>query len=240
MKRALLIALLFAAPLAAAEPASPAVRPTDAPEVTDPDLKEATPAMREGTEEPVGGFRHAGMKGKSGLSLGWQDGTELGWTSWLSDRLAVKAALGGTYSEAGGVFDNALQEKVGLRCLLVELGQAGFVYSDLGAGARQRHRYQEVQTVFPTYTQFALSDIYDHQYSAFLGLGAEIFWPGSRAVSLEASAQLRALWSFNETRSETAAQPATALPGSVTTTTSRSFNLDSQSNRLTTALNVYF
>lgn len=244
MKRALLIALLTLAPwaLRAVEPESPTVKTDDAPEVTDPDLKDALPAMRQGTDEPVGGYQARSLKGLSGFSLGWDGTTVLGWTSWFSDAWAFKASVGGAYNDSqGGPVVSDLSERVALRRKLAGLGQVGHVFAQLSGGARQKHSFQETQTqkTGPDYVKFDDNDSYTHAYSAGLDLGAELFWPGSRRVSLEASAGLGALWTFTETNTRVDGQPG----GFVTATSSssgRSFEFGSRYNGLTTALNVYF
>jgi hypothetical protein len=234
----LLILLLAASTLGAAEPAAPVVRATDAPEVTDPDLKEATPPMREGAEEPVGGWKSR-QKGRSALTLGWDQHAVLGWTYWLGDRLAVRAALGGAYSEAQGApYRSDLSEKLALRCLLLPLGGAGHLFAQALVGARQRHSYQEKQTDNGTHVQFDTSNTYTHDYGLGLDLGAEVFWPGSRRVSLELAAGLGADWSFSESRTDTASQPGTFLPSTSTGSSTRSFNLGSRFGSL--AANLYF
>jgi hypothetical protein len=236
--KAFIIALALTVPLGAAEPAAPVVRASDAPEVTDPDLKEATPAMREGAEEPVGGWESR-QKGRSALTLGWDQHAVLGWTYWLGERLAVRAALGGAYSEAQGApYRSDLSERLALRCLLMPLGGAGHLFAQASAGARQRHSYQEVQTDAGAYVQFDTSNSYTHDYSLGLDLGAELFWPGSRRASLELAAGLGALWSFGESRTDTASQPGTALPSSSAGSSTRSFGLDSRFGSL--AANLYF
>lgn len=244
MKRTMMIAMLALAPwlLRAAEPESPTVAQSDAPEVTDPDLKDATPAMRQGTEEPVGGFQTRGLKGLSGLSLGWDGVAVLGWTSWFSDRFAFKASVGGSYSDSqSGPVVSDLTERVGLRMKVADLGGAGHLFAQLSGGARQKHSYQETQTQpTGTYTKFSTSDDYTHAYTAGLDLGAELFWPGSRRVSLEASAGLGGLWTFTETNSKVDSQPSGAITSSSSGSSGRSFEFGSRYNSLTTALNVYF
>lgn len=236
-----LLALFLAAALPAAETAAPEVRADDAPEVTDPDLKEAAPAMREGADEPVGGYKPQGLKGLSGLSLAWDGLAVLGWTSWMTDSLAFKASMGGSYSDsAGGPVTNELSERVRLRLRLADLGSAGHAFVQASAGGRQKHSYQETRSQQTGYLKYDTSDVYTNAYSAGLDLGAEVFWPGSRQVSLEASAGLGALWTFTETRSETASQPGTAIPKTGSSSSTRAFEFGSRYNGITTALNVYF
>lgn len=243
MKRTLLIALLTLSPwaLRAVEPESPTVKADDAPEVTDPDLKDALPAMRQGTEEPVGGYQTRGLKGLSGFSLGWDGTTVLGWTSWFSDTSAFKASVGGSYNDSqGGPVVSDLSERVALRRKLASLGRAGHVFAQLSGGARQKHSFQETQTQNVGYVKFDDSDTYTHAYTAGLDLGAELFWPGSRRVSLEASAGLGALWTFTETNTRVDGQPGGFIAATSSSTSSRSFEFGSRYNGLTTALNVYF
>ncbi len=236
-----LLALWLSSGLKAAESAAPDVRAYDAPEVTDPDLKEAVPPMRAGAEEPVGGYKPQGLKGLSGLSLGWDGQAVLGWTSWMSDSLAFKASVGGSYSDsAGGAVVNELSERLGLRVRLKDLGSAGHAFLQASAGARQKHSYQETRTQQTGYLKYDTTDVYTNAYTAGLDLGAEVFWPGSRQVSLEASAGLGALWTFTETRSETASQPGTAIPKTGSSSSTRAFEFGSRYNGITTALNVYF
>lgn len=237
------VALAFlAAGLRAGEPAAPVVRVDDAPEVSDPDLKEAVPPVRQGGGEPVGGFRERGLKGRSGFSLAWDGAALLGWTHWLGDGLAFKVALGGFYEDAqNGPVVNEVRERLGLRAVALPLGGLGHAFWQLSAGARQRHSYQEVQTdLGGGATRYDSSDVYVHSYDADFDLGVELFWPGGRNVSLEVGAGLVAEWTFSETALKTGFQPGTAGVASSTRSSQRAFRLGSRSDGVSAALNVYF
>lgn len=239
MKRLILIFLAAAMPwVLAAEPESPTVQPSDAPEVTDPDLKESAPPMRQGSEEPVGGWSSR-RKGRSALSLGWDQHAVLGWTYWLGERFAVRAGLGGAYSEGQGApYTNDLSERVALRCVLASLGGAGHLFGQVSAGARQRHSFQETQTPMTGFIQFDSVDTHSQDYSAGLDLGVEVFWPSSQRVSLEVSTGLVAAWSFSETRNDSATQPGSGGPTTSVGTSTRSFGLASRFGSL--AVNIHF
>jgi len=245
MKRLILMTAIACLPLGlrAAEPAAPEVKTSTAPEVTDPDLKDATPAMRQGTKEPVGGFKDEGLKGKNAIGLGWDGAGLLGWSYWLTDSLALKAAIGGSYKEpasAAAAFVGELQERVALRLRSVDLGGAGFFFIQPSVGARQLHDHSELRVDNGSYLTVTTDDLYTNEVSAGLDLGAELFWPGSRRASLEVSSGLGALWSFGEHRNAVEYQPGTAAPASGYDSSSRSFELGTRFSPITAAVNIYF
>ncbi len=196
------------APKAAAEPsATPEVKTTDAPEVTYPDLKEAMPAMRQGTEEPLGGYRDRGLKDRSAwtfgvASIGGAYAPKLGHRYWMHDSVAWQAALGGSYAENSGslwgnsTFSSSQVEELGLRFKVAPLGQAGFAFIDLGLGASQSRLFETSRYIYPTYTQFRERIQVASGYGASVRGGAELFWPGSRSVSFEAGGGLHGNWRF--------------------------------------------
>lgn len=245
MKRLALIAVLFSLGpvLRAAEPATPELTTSTTPEVTDPDLKEATPVMRQGTDEPLGGFKDTGLKGKSAIGLGWDGAGVLGASYWLSDCVGLKAAIGGSYKEpasAAATFVSELQERLALRVRTMDLGAAGFVFLQPSVGAKQSHDHSESRVDNGSYLTVSTDDIFSSQVSAGLDVGAELFWPGSRRASLELSSGLGALWTFGEHRNKVEFQPDTAAPATSYDSSSRAFELGTRFSPITAAVNIYF
>lgn len=242
--RHLLILLLAASTLGAVEPEVPSVAPNDAPVVTDPDLKDATPAMREGSDEPVGGFKAPGMKGKSALSLGWSNGTMLGYSYWIAEALAVKASIGGSYFESQGTnmhsFTSKAYADAGLRLKAMELGELGFAFVQFGVHAGMESINSISKIPQPTYTTFYEMHHDTKIYGGDLSIGAELFWPGSRRVSLEAFSTLSANWRFTENFSEAYSNPVGAVVPVSEYFATRVASLDSGFRPITTALNIYF
>lgn len=237
--RATCLALLIAVPLASSEPEAPAVRPGDAPEVADPDLKEALPPMRQGAAEPVGGWSSR-RQGRSALTLGWDQHAVLGWTYWLAERLAVRASLGGHYREDQGRYSSELAQGLALRWALAGLGGDSLCFVQASTTARQGRSYREVQSDQGDHTRYDTTHRHESRVAAGLDLGLELFWPGKRRVSLEAAAGLRAQWSTQEDSTATASQPATALPATSTHRSERSFELGTYHPVLGAAVNIHF
>lgn len=227
------------------EPESPDVRPDGSPEVADPDLKEAMPAMRQGADEPVGGFKDAGLRGRSAtfVSVNAEDpGAEtlLGWRHWLGDGLAPQFGIGGYYSDGNGnSFRSGLVEALGLRLRLGELGNAGFAFMDLRGTARQARASSRSETAFPGYKQSVSDELWSNQYALGLRVGAELFWPGSRRFSLEASGGLGAQWSYGQRVLTQASDVLSMGTNSRSESRDERFDFGSRVGSLSMALNLY-
>jgi hypothetical protein len=229
-----------------AEQNAPELKSSDAPEVTDPDLKEATPAMRQGTEEPVGGFHEHGLSGRSALILGLDLGSgsnvpKVGYRYWFSDCLAWQASLGGSYKEdALNTIDTVLAEQVGLRLKAADLGGGSFAFLELGGGGMQERKHQELATVMPTYVQFESSNVITNTYGVALGVGAELFWPRSRRASLDLNASLGSTWTSDESHRVRATDDGVSGNNDQTDTLTQSYQLGTRYSGFSAALNIYF
>lgn len=229
-----------------AEPKAPELKTNDAPEVTDPDLKEATPVMRQGTEEPLGGFHERGLAGRSALVLGLDLGSgssvpKVGYRYWFSDCMAWQASLGGAYSEdALNTFDTVLAEQVGLRLKAADLGGGSFAFLELGGGGVQERRHQELATVMPTYVQFESSNLISNTYGVALGVGAELFWPHSSRASLDLNASLGSTWTSDESHRVRASDDGLSGYNDQTDMLTQSYQLGTRYSGFSAALNIYF
>jgi len=252
MKRVLFALLMMVIPaltLAAvvlSPDATPEVKTSDAPEVTDPELKEALPVMRQGTDEPLGGFKERGLKGRSAWVLGWDQvesngSPKIGFRYWVSNTVAWQAALGGNYREMdSNTFQSSLCEELGLRFKVADLGQVGHSFIDLVGGGRQNDRHDESQSNQGSYIQFDSRHITITTYGVNLRGGAELFWPGSRRASLELSGGLGASWTTTQYRSKYLSSDGLSGSNSLDESTRHSYELGSRYLNLLGAFNLYF
>lgn len=228
------------------EQESPDVRPDGSPTVVDPDLKDAVPAMRQGTDEPVGGFKEQARKGDSAVSFGWTQGwgtpvALIGWRYWLKERLAVEMGLGGLYTTTDPSHHNSiLVEDVGLRLALGGTSDSVLPFLDLRGSARQSQSWSADRTEYPTYTQHSILSSLQNQYAVALRAGAELFWPGSRRVSLEASGGLQARWTQNEYSTVYASAPVGPGTNSSAASSGSDFEVGTDFADLLLALNLHY
>lgn len=249
MRRTFLVALIASfgtvATLRAAEPVAPEVKAVAAaPEVADPELKEALPAMRAGTDEPLGGFKEAKRKGRSAVSLGQSLQTTtmpvLGWHYWTGDSTALVTALGFSYSDDRHNASTALVEELGFRWVGAELGPYGFFFGEARANARQGRSSAEAQSQQTGYVQYQSDASSDETYGGDLRLGAELFWPGSQRVSVEASGGLGASWSRRESETKSVSSDGVSGTNSDVKAVNERSDVGTRFSNLTLALNLYY
>jgi hypothetical protein len=244
---AVLLALGLTQSLAAvkapkAPPSSPDVDTEEA--TVDSDLKGAVPPMKQGTEEPVGGFKESGLKGRSSLALDVlsADGTRaIGWNYWAWDNAALVARLGGSYQEtAAGSFLTDLEASFGVRGILQGWGTVGHAYWQGTILYGHGDDYRSTKTPQTSYVQSEEHDVMSNRYGAALGLGTELFWPGSQRVSLDLGGQVRAVWVFSEDSLNDYTDDGVSGTNAKTVSSGRAFSSILQGGTAQLGLNIYF
>jgi hypothetical protein len=235
-----------AAASAEAEPMAPELKSSDAPEMADPDLKDATPVMRQGTEEPLGGFHERGMADRTALTLGVV-GTgasslkSLGANYWFNDRWAVVSRFGMNYQDQGNSsYVTKVSALLGLRRSLKSFGP-GMVFAQLGGGFDLTHLYSVAVLPVSGYTQYLEQTSNSGAWHLGLGLGAEVFWPGSRNFSFEILGNLKAYWishwyAYNDYSSD----QVSGSNGVTQSTAPLLFQLGWENSDVLSSFNIYF
>jgi hypothetical protein len=189
------------------------------------------------------GLSAAERSGRQALSLGWDDTAVIGYSYWFADRFAIKAALGGYGQEQkdGTTYSNygTFKEKLGLRYSLWDF-DAGVLFGDLYGAASQNNQYYYEKIYNPFYVSHNTSHYSQSSWIAGLGLGGEIFWPGSRRASLEVGTALEAEWENREQISHVDSQPSGYVGTGIQQSDSYRFSLGSVFRSITAAVNLYF
>lgn len=203
----LLMAAFLAAPLAAAKAkpkpaadaavapalvATPAVDKVEAE--ADRDLEAAKP-QGEPEEKPA----DLSMKGRKILALGMSQGLlapmprlTAGW--WLSERNSLRFSVAGNYdhvmprdgSEAETTSEQ-LQVEAAVRSTMADLGDFGALFSQLGIGGYWQHSHNSSVSAMGGWNQTSVLDQDGKGGICSLRAGGEVFWPGRRDLSFEAS-----------------------------------------------------
>ncbi len=190
--------------------ATPAVDVDEAE--TDSDLETAKPSG-----EPETQPADMGLKGRMGVSIGTNPDltTALSLDWWYSERNSLRISISGSYTNdpSPTVLDGGTESQlnwnyaveVGVRSALVDLGNLGFLFSQLSLGAGQGRSWYEYGDSYydpfaagDTETQTTANDLRFSDELLGLRLGAEIFWPGHRDLSFEASWGSYLKWTQNQ------------------------------------------
>jgi hypothetical protein len=240
---------------------APTLAPTPALDVdeaeTDQDLERAEP-KGEPTEQPV----DRSLKGRMGVSVGTNPDltTALSVDWWYSERNCLRISISGNYTNnpSPTVSDGGSESQLtwnygveaGVRSALVDLGGLGFLFSQLSIGAGQgRNWYQYGESFADNQVpggidaQTTTNDLRFSDELLGLRLGAEVFWPGHRDLSFEASWGSYLKWSQNQaslvyTSTDPLNYP-TPLPARVAGDASE-LQVLSNSTGWTGAINFYF
>jgi hypothetical protein len=249
----------------AVEPSAPALVPT--PDVdtvdaeSDPDLDKAKP-----TGEPEQKPLDLGMKGRLGISLNTDPNltTGLSFDWWTGERDSIRFTVSGSYLDSPSPTYNALPSndgyggsstlnwsygaEIAVRSAWFDLGDLGFVYSQVSLGGGQSQSWSQYQGLWDDrwaasgkYTLIYESDN-EQTYGLFgLRLGAEVFWPGRRDLSFEASWGAALKWSQNSSNAQqTSSDPANEPAPARQSGTADGFQILTNSAGWTAAINFYF